>query len=248
MPYDQWTAPRGKGHHAPMPSRSLPLIPAHATGPAGPARANTTFTPIPMHPEFLRNLESHPMIIQRARAEVPQDENDNEDSDSDRSFVRTPSPGSSIEFVHHTSRRAPQDQEPIDKFPFNVPPPPPLPMPMSMPMHAQAQPMPAQVPFPMGSGFSTPVLCASPRPMRGIGSATPGTASPYHSVRSMPSTDSSPARTPDSFQGGGGAVLSPSMVRAIAHAHVQPAKAALGLGGVPPPPPLPLPLPLRRLR
>ena len=240
---EQWappTAPR----RGPTPARSLPLLPNAQGGnlyPPLPARTHTTLTPLPSHPEFLRNLESHPMIIQRTRGGG----HGHDSSSSDDDFARTPSPVSSIEFAQHTAK--PPLDVPGYGQPTNMllpPPPPPPQVPTPLPSMRMLMPVPApfpqppqapvptlppaQVPFPLGSGASTPVLCASPQPMRGATTASS-------------TTDSSPARTPDSFRGG--AVLSPSMARAIAHAHVQPTKAPLNLAAIPPPPPLPLPLP-----
>ena len=139
VPHDGAPASRKDVTHA----RSLPLIPSQERHPA--LRTDTTFSPLPEHPDFLRGLQSHPLIIQRA----------------DPSW-RTPSPTPSMEIVPH--------QTLSDK---------------------SCDP----VPFPMSSGFSSPALCASPRPLPSIASSRVG-------VRSLPTTtDSSPARTPEPAPG-----------------------------------------------
>ncbi|KAM5546078.1 hypothetical protein V8D89_000204 [Ganoderma adspersum] len=139
VPYEGTPASRKDVTHA----RSLPLIPSQERHPQ--LRTNTTFSPLPEHPDFLRGLQSHPLIIQRA----------------DPSWC-IPSPTSSMEIV------------PLQKVDENTTDP---------------------VPFPMSSGFTSPVLCSSPRPLPSIGSSRIG-------VRSLPTTtDSSPARTPDPAPG-----------------------------------------------
>ncbi|KAI0704216.1 hypothetical protein C8T65DRAFT_248524 [Cerioporus squamosus] len=62
------------------------------------------------------------------------------------------------------------------------------------------------VPFPMSSGFTSPAQSASPRPLPSVGSS-------QHSMRSLPSVDSSPSRTPDSAA----ALSSPVVLKNMAH-------------------------------
>ena len=91
MPYESTPGPRKEPTHV----RSLPLIPQNGMHP--PLRTNTTFSPLPEHPDFLRGLQSHPLIIQRG------------DYSS-----RTPSPASSMEVLQH---RQPEDK-PAGPIPF----------------------------------------------------------------------------------------------------------------------------------
>ena len=198
MPYEQWTSPQRRG---PAHVRSLPLFPQSQMQPEQNPRRMNTVAPLPSDPEFLRKLESHPMIIQRKRmSEVTGDSDEGYDGDT----LRTPSPASSLELVHPYPASKQADDGHV--FEMHPPLPPPPPPPPALP----------PVPFPHGSGFSTPVLCASPRPLPGVGS-------PHASVLSVPSTtDSSPARTPDSAAALAMSMSpAPSALRALAQAQVQ---------------------------
>ena len=147
MPHD-WTPSSRRDANS---SRILPLIPEHPLHPG--QRLQPTYSALPTHPDFLRGLQSHPLINQQA--------------DDVYLTPSTPSPTTSDEFV------------------------------MTAKPEEKAM---GPVPFPMSSGFSSPVMHASPRPLPNVGSSQP-------SVRSLPSVETSPARTPDSA-----AALSSSVV------------------------------------
>ena len=91
MPHDWVPATRKSA-----PTRSLPLLPSSSSmldmqtqQQLQALRTNTTFSPLPTHPEFLRGLQSHPMIIQ-----------------SGEDVSRSPSPTSSVEMVRPSGSTA----------------------------------------------------------------------------------------------------------------------------------------------
>ncbi|KAL7284769.1 hypothetical protein ACG7TL_002076 [Trametes sanguinea] len=181
--------------HKATSARSLPLVP---NGPGGSAhemqalRTNTTFSPLPTHPEFLRNLQSHPMIIERRE-----------------DLTRSPSPASSLEFVQQ-----PRPQRAL------APPPPPAPAPGTGPaptgpairqrINAYAA-AGSPVPFPSDPRFASPSPpnsgTSSPRPLPSVHNShrslhsVPSVHGSHDSLRSVPSEPTSrptPVASPDS--------------------------------------------------
>ncbi|OJT15055.1 hypothetical protein TRAPUB_8386 [Trametes pubescens] len=155
------------------PMRSLPLLPSnsanasagHETHELQPLRTNTTYSPLPTHPEFLCHLQSHPMIIERAGAE---------------SLTRTPSPASSVEFVHQ-----------------------PTPGPFATGRYRAGALVASPVPFPSDVRFASPSPAnsgfSSPRPLPNVyGSQQGSQHGSQHSLRSMPSSRPTPSASPES--------------------------------------------------
>ncbi|KAI0634584.1 hypothetical protein C8Q77DRAFT_767164 [Trametes polyzona] len=186
MPRD-WT-PVAPTSRAALP-RSLPLLPGTSHGRGGISgvgeqeahelheiRTNTTYSPLPSHPEFLRNLHSHPLIIERGGGG---------DSDSDPS--RTPSPASSVEIVQQ---------------PTYTPAPPPN---ANAKFRAVGSPVPFPSdlrfasPSPMHSGTSSPrplpSVHGSQQSLRSVPSDPPSRQSPARSPDSAAAL-SSPRRNP----------------------------------------------------
>lgn len=168
MPHD-WTPVARKT----APMRSLPLLPSnsanasagHETHEMQALRTNTTYSPLPTHPEFLRNLQSHPMIIERAGAE---------------SLTRTPSPASSVEFVHQ-----------------------PTPGPFATGKYRAGALVASPVPFPSDVRFASPSPAnsgfSSPRRLPDVyGSQQGSQHGSQHSLRSMSSSRPSPSASPES--------------------------------------------------
>ncbi|CDO76777.1 hypothetical protein BN946_scf184978.g6 [Trametes cinnabarina] len=161
------------------PTRTLPLLPnasvsAHEMQ---PLRTNTTFSPLPTHPEFLRNLHSHPMIIE-AREDL----------------TRSPSPASSLEFVHQSRPQPAAGPAPVGnaiRQRINAP-------------NAAGSP----VPFPSDPRFASPSPAnsgmSSSRPLPNVhGSqqslrSVPSTHQSLHSVPSESGHRPTPVASPDS--------------------------------------------------